>query len=292
MIEAPLISVIIPVWNGARYIRSTLRALAVQDAPADRFEVLVVDNGSEDTTLEILGDFPSVTVLNEPQPGSYRARNLAVQAAQGKFLLFTDADCRPQPDWVSTALALADEGQVVGVIGGRIELYREGGGSDCAAAFEELTSFNQEGYTAANRCVTANWLCRKDVLQQVGGFNAEMLSGGDFDCARRIAEEGYPINYAPEMLVEHPIRAALSGLIAKRRRVVGGMWTIDGLKDESWLRSMVGLAKNGMRQILVIWRSECRLMQKPGMIAVSVVLTISSLLEATRLRLGAPPYRS
>ncbi|WP_162789585.1 glycosyltransferase family A protein [Altererythrobacter sp. ZODW24] len=292
MAERPAISVIIPVWNGERYLRSTMDALAAQTAPGDRYEIIVVDNGSTDSSVTILRDYPEITVLSEPRPGSYRARNHAVGSASGEYLLFTDADCRPHPDWIEKALAIADADKVAGVTGGRITLYREGPGNHSAALFEELTSFNQAQYIAAKRCVTANWLCRKSVLLEVGGFDAEMLSGGDFDCARKVIEAGYEIRYAPEMTVEHPVRAEVAGLIAKRRRVVGGMWTKDGLKDQSAPHALFGLVKAGARQMGTIMRSDIPGGSKPGVLAISALITAASLFETIRLKSGASPYRS
>ena len=95
MTDQPFISVIIPVWNSPDLLAKCLAALAVQSYPRERYEVLVVDNGSTDSTAAVARNYPFVTLLSEPVPGAYRARNRGLAAARGEYVAFTDADCIP-----------------------------------------------------------------------------------------------------------------------------------------------------------------------------------------------------
>ena len=73
--------------------------------PADRFDVVVVDNAStEDVAAAVPAD-ERFTLLVEPRRGSYAARNTGLGVARGEVLAFTDADCRPDPDWLTEAVA-------------------------------------------------------------------------------------------------------------------------------------------------------------------------------------------
>ncbi len=95
------ISIIAPVFNMEQYLERFLDALSVQDYPADRFEVIAVDNGSTDGSVAILEKFPWVTLLHEPTPGAYSARNRGIRAARGQVVAFIDPDCIPGRGWLA-----------------------------------------------------------------------------------------------------------------------------------------------------------------------------------------------
>lgn len=291
-LSTPLLTVIVPVWNGERDIRQLLTRLGEQTAPRDAFEVIVVDNGSTDSTREVVSAFEWVTLLSEPTPGSYRARNRAIDHAKGTYLLFTDADCRPAHDWVETALKVAERSGTEFLVGGRIALYREEGAGHLASIYDELTGFKQEWNLTYNRmCVTANWLSPRACLEQIGRFNADLLSGGDAECSNRLADAGVPLSYCPEMLVEHPTRASLFQLLRKKRRVMGGRW----LKIKG-PRSFVGFSKRifyeNMLDARRVKQGTYATTDKLGVIAIIGIIYAVSQVELIRLRLGFTPYRS
>src|SRR3954468_3722294 len=104
MAALPVVSVVVPVRDGARVIRGCLDALTAQRG-APPYEVLVVDNGSTDTTAAAVRAHPSApTLLAESRPGSYAARNAGISAATGSILAFTDADCTPAATWLAEAV--------------------------------------------------------------------------------------------------------------------------------------------------------------------------------------------
>jgi len=86
----PLVSVVVPVFNGAQYIESCLRSILQQDYPA--LEVIVVDDGSTDGTAALVQEFPLVTYVRQDNSGSAVARNLGVQLAHGEYIAFNDSD--------------------------------------------------------------------------------------------------------------------------------------------------------------------------------------------------------
>lgn len=287
----PKISVIVPVWNGERDIGRLLTRLGEQTADPTLFEVIVVDNGSNDQTRPVVEQFEWVTLLSEPKPGSYRARNRAVASAKAPLLLFTDADCTPETDWIARALALG-EAHPTALVGGKVTLYREGKSGKFSARYDELTGFNQDWNINRNRmCVTANWLCSKDVLTTVGGFNAEFLSGGDAECSRRISDAGYPLVYADDLVVNHPTRASLGALIKKRRRVIGGRWQKLGEGRSFWRLSKLLLAES-VNHLRWIKGGDYPWSEKLGVAAVTGTMYLTSQLELIRVALGFEPYRS
>ena len=286
----PTITVIAPVWNGEREVGLLLDALAAQTAPEQAFEVIVVDNGSTDRTGDVLARYPFVRVLHEPKPGSYAARNLAIRNARGRFLLFTDADCVPAPDWVATALRLAEIHGEDCVIGGRIELFRVGRTGRFSVRYEELTAFQQERNLALGKCVTANWLCSRRLLESVGGFDDALLSGGDVECSQRIAAAGHGFVYAPEMVVGHPTRATLGALARKRVRVTGGRWHKAGSPGLASFSRMV-LEEHVGQARWMKGEAGDRLSQI-GLLSIVASLWLVTQAEILRLHGGGRPTRS
>ena len=95
----PWVSVVVPAYNAESSIALCLEALMQQDYPGNLFEIIVVDDGSADATAHIVQGFP-VRYVYQKNAGPAAARNHGAQKAAGEILLFTDADCVPDPDWV------------------------------------------------------------------------------------------------------------------------------------------------------------------------------------------------
>src|SRR3546814_5813595 len=79
----------------------------------DAYQIIVVDNGSSDATRKIARSYAGVELLEEPQPGSYVARNRGIERVRAPITAFTDADCEPAPDWLDRILYAADRKSVV-----------------------------------------------------------------------------------------------------------------------------------------------------------------------------------
>lgn len=218
------IAVVVPVWNGRSILGRCLEAIGQQTLPREAFQVIVVDNGSTDGTADIARGFPGITVLEEPAPGSYAARNRALAHVEAPITAFTDADCVPAPDWLERILAAATANPGFGVLAGRIDLFDEGEQEAMVFGdYERLFSFPQNHATRGN-CATANWASETALLRSLGGFDASLKSGGDRQMALRIKESGHPLVYVPAMIVRHPVRANRAELVRKRKRLSGGRW--------------------------------------------------------------------
>ncbi|WP_136650453.1 glycosyltransferase [Paracoccus aeridis] len=290
---SPLISVIIPVWNSERRIAMALEAIARQTAPRDLFEVIVVDNGSTDGTADAARRFGFAQVLSEPIPSSYRARNRGLAAARGEYVLFTDGDCVPDPDWIAQALAETREKPDLGVVAGEVTLFRENGAGAIASSYEKTHTFNQKGNVEIGGfCITANWLCRRDDLRAIGGFDADLLSAGDSECSRRMVAAGHRLSYSPRMIVRHPTRASIGELIRKRRRVTGGRWHADGLRQRGVVPTLKLFTREAVNQARATMRSDSGMPTKVAVLGVIGLLLLSTHAEVLRLSAGRPPFRA
>ena len=288
----PLVSVIVPVWNEARRVGLCLDALAVQTLGRDRYEVIVVDNGSTDGTGDVLAARDGIAHLTEPRAGSYAARNLGLAHARGRWIAFTDGDCIPDPDWLDRALAAAQADPDAGVIAGRIRLFEpEEEGSRACADWEQLFAFDVADTVRRGAAVTANWLSPRSAIDAAGGFDADARSGGDYKLARAIAATGRRIVYAPDAVVAHPVRARLEEHVAKTRRIVGGRWSTERRRPKAvWV---MGLGAKDLVVCVVraLGARHLSLARRLGVVRVSAILFWVWEAEALRLVLGGERRR-
>lgn len=91
---------------------------------------------------------------------------------------------------METALTRAQRHGDNALIGGPVKLFFDGNGAETLLLYEQITGFQQEWNLANGRCVTANWLCSAKLMNTVGGFNQNLFSGGDNDCAGRLHKSG------------------------------------------------------------------------------------------------------
>lgn len=219
----PFISVIVPVFNGETTLGMCLDSLEKLDYPKDNLEIIIVDNGSTDSSVSIANRY-DVTVLHEPiLKSSYAARNVGIRAAKGELIAFTDADCIVTPGWLKLLAAhWADDS--IGCFAGEIEAYKP---EDLIEKFSDRAGILRQNGTLSCPYLpytqTANSAYRKTVFDQVGLFDPEMTSGGDADISWRMQKQlGLKIKFIPEALVYHKHRTSLEGLYSQFKKYEHG----------------------------------------------------------------------
>lgn len=218
------VTVIIPVYDDPKGLAVCLRSLANQDYPTDYFDVIVVDNGSPEP-LKLPSPRPKNTrLLCESTPGSYAARNAAIREAHGTVIAFTDADCAPAPDWISSGVEYLSRDPKVGLVAGRIESpLPTGRNPHSVELYQHIHAFPQEHYAVeAHFGATANVFTRRQVLDEVGFFNESLQSGGDREWGNRVHAAGWKVVYGEHAHISHPPRSTWSGHWKKLVRVHEG----------------------------------------------------------------------
>ena len=208
----PQASVIVAVYNGAATLRACLDSLLRLDYPADRVELLCVDNASTDATPRLLADYGSrLRVLCETTRGPAAARNRGLSVARGEVVAFTDADCAVDPGWLRHLVTpLTDPS--VGVVGGKILSRRP---CNLIEAFgERIHDHARAMYEfSPPYAITMNWASRRTVLEQIGRFNPTLLRSSDVDCSYRLVAAGYRLVYAPAAIIYHRNERTPWGLV-------------------------------------------------------------------------------
>ena len=218
------VSVIIPVFNDIERLQLCLKALENQTYPQELYEVIVVDNNSEENIAEVTKQFKQVSLTQESKRGSYAARNQGIKIAQGKLLAFTDSDCIPTANWLENGVNKLLSVSNCGIVAGKIDLYyQKKNCPNAAEMFDKIVNLQQEKYVEEYHYgATANLFTFKQVFDKVGLFNADLKSGGDADWGNRVFMSGYDIIYSQDVLILHPARNSLAQLIKKVMRQTGG----------------------------------------------------------------------
>jgi glycosyltransferase involved in cell wall biosynthesis len=315
--DKPYVSVVIPVLNDDERLKICLEALAGQTYPADRYEVIVVDNGSDDrcqvlgSRCQVLGDrykdraetsnlepstynlAPDTLFLREPVRGLHRARNTGIAQAKGEILAFTDADCIPEKDWLEKGVAVILSEPNRGLVAGRIVVFPAASDNPTAAElFEMITAFRQKEYVERwHFGATANVFTTKQVIEKIGLFDGMLKSGADLEWGQRVFAAGYKQIYAEDVIARHPARHSLAAVLKKERRVVGGLNDIRRKQGKYPLRVFFMDLKNdwpGFRDFRAVLgdRRLSGLARKVKALAVMVCVKIARITERIRLSLG------
>ena len=216
----PVVTVVVPVHNGADVLPACLSGLAAQDgAPA--FEVLVVDNSSDDDTADVARRHDvGARVISEQRRGSYAARNAGIAAATGSILAFTDADCIPGPQWLAAATRAIDDG--ADLVAGGIAMQRSAQ-PGTVERYDSAVYLRQEDLvTNHGWAVTANLVVRRSVIDAVGPFDPALPSGGDREFCSRAVAAGHRLVYVQEAAVGHRPRTRLAEIWHVNRRIGSG----------------------------------------------------------------------
>jgi glycosyltransferase involved in cell wall biosynthesis len=194
-IQPRLISCVVPVFNGERYLREALDSILRQTYRA--LEVIVADDGSTDGTAEVVSGYgDQLRYLWQPNAGPTAARNLGLSAARGEYVAFLDADDL----WHTAKLA-----RQMARLRARPEL------DSCIAYVQNfwVAELSQEADRFRSHrlgrpvpgYVCGALLARRKVFETVGGFNASLKHGADTDWFLRASEYGTTLELLPDILV-------------------------------------------------------------------------------------------
>jgi glycosyltransferase involved in cell wall biosynthesis len=196
----PVVSVIIPCYNGEAYLQEAIESALEQSYPD--VEVIVVDDGSTDNSAQIAQRFP-VRYIWQENRGLTASRNLGVWESRGSFIVFLDADDRLKPDAIETGLrVLANRPDCAMTVGDHL-FISENGSYLANSRKEFLASSHYEALLRSNFVeMISTVLFRRWVLDEVGGFDTGLRVAEDYELYLRIARL-YPICCHPRVVAEY-----------------------------------------------------------------------------------------
>lgn len=189
MTESPLVSVVVPTRNNARTIRACLESVRAQTYP--RVELIVVDNHSDDETLDVATELADVAITGGPERSAQR--NLGIDHAEGQWVLWLDSDMVLPPDSIEVAVATALS---TGATGVALPERTIGSGFWTACRALERECYLNQPLLHNPRLV------RRDYLLGDGAFHLAMSGPEDADLRLRMRGDGHGIELAP-IIVDH-----------------------------------------------------------------------------------------
>ncbi len=194
----PFFSVIIPTYHRNDALARALDCLAAQDHRD--FEVIVSDDGRASTAQELIQTrYPTVQWVQGPQRGPAANRNCGAQRAKGTWLVFTDDDCLPDPQWLSAFAQAVRQYPAFKVFEGRTYADRPRQSLD-----EEAPINEQGGYLWS-----CNFAVRQDFFRALGGFDERYpFAFEDVDFRERILLQGEQFKFIPQAAVCHHWRTS------------------------------------------------------------------------------------
>ncbi len=204
--KKPFFSIIVPSCNRPEQLRECLESFCRLDYPRERFEVIVIDDGSRKPLNQVVKRFQNqldTTLVRQENAGPAAARNTGASHARGEFLAFTDDDCTSASDWLRT---LADRFDTPDhIVGGRTvnALHNNTYSATTLIIREAVYSY----YNADNRqgpfVASNNMALSAGLFNMSGGFDTNFRTSEDREFCDRWLLHGYGIIYAPEAVVFH-----------------------------------------------------------------------------------------
>lgn len=199
----PMVSAVIPAYNGERFLRQAIDSALAQTYP--NFEVIVIDDGSTDSTPEILSQYGrNIRVLRQENAGQAAARNLGISRSAGQWIAFLDQDDLWDPCKIETQLSMAQDADALICSDARVI---DGAGAVLRARMapeKAPPSPTLRDLIGSNTVIAVTVLVRRDVVEAVGGFDSlNRLGTEDFQLWLRLAARGCKFRFLKQVLASY-----------------------------------------------------------------------------------------
>jgi biofilm PGA synthesis N-glycosyltransferase PgaC len=222
----PYVTLLVAAFNEEKVITQKIENCLQLIYPRDRLQILVMDDGSEDRTQEIVKSYADRGVelaYNPPRRGKMAAINRAIQQARGEIVLFSDASNSYAADVVSEIAAPFSDPRVGAVVGARAIEAGEGGLGESEGLYWKYESFIQKNESRLGCCT--------GIIGEVLALRRDLFTpppdgiiNDDFFMAMRVAKQGYRVSYAPKARSFESISLHAQDGIERRKRIVAGRY--------------------------------------------------------------------
>jgi glycosyltransferase involved in cell wall biosynthesis len=200
----PLVSVVVPCYNQARFLGEAIESVLAQSHPL--FEVVVVDDGSTDDTSEVAARYPGVRLVRQENRGLSGARNAGLARSRGEYVVFLDADDRLLPGALEAGVERLEARPACALVAGR-DRHIAADGSPLPTSGQGLHRAHVEGDHYLGLLYYSVWIpgavmFRRAVFESVGAFDPSVNGAADYDLYLRIARR-FPVHYHGELVLEY-----------------------------------------------------------------------------------------
>jgi len=214
--DTPRVSVVVCVYNGDRTMEQCLASLEVLNYP--NYEVIVVNDGSTDRTLEISQKFPYCRIISQPNLGLSVARNVGAEAATGTIIAYTDSDCVADRDWLTYLVGKMIASDLAACGGPNFPPPEDSLIPAAVAVSPGGPTHVLMSDDVAEHIAGCNMAFRRDVLLAVGGFDPiYRAAGDDVDICWRFQDAGHAIGFSPAAVVWHFRRNTVKAYLGQQR---------------------------------------------------------------------------
>jgi glycosyltransferase involved in cell wall biosynthesis len=268
----PLVSIIIPNLNNQERLALCLEAIDQQTYPSEAVEIIVVDNGSTDRSVEVCKNFPVRVLVERTHKSPYLCRNAGMATARGEIIALLDSNCIPVSDWLEQGLAELQQSKAA-IVTGPIR-YTFSNRKTIAERIDYLYSYISADDLPQLTALSAGHLFfRKSLLGEIGYFLPRIRSLGDIEWTHRAYKKGFSFGFAEGALVHYPAKR-LRAAVRKMVRLGGGrkaLWLAEGksLYSLVWIRQ---IGKNLLPPSPAFFREMQDRNQKEGMEVPAVAL--------------------
>ena len=215
----PRFSVIVPTFDRADALRRCLDSLVRLDYPWDRFEVVVVDDGSPDPPAGVVAAFEErldLVFLKQPNGGPGAARNLGIGRATGDYVAFTDDDCTASPGWLRALAARAGRKPGYAVGGQTVNAFSDNRYSRASQHLAEIVyGFYNSDPDRACFFASNNLAFPTEDLRRTGAFDGSFRCSEDRELCDRWLTLGRRLAYAPEAVIHHAHYLTFTGFFGQ-----------------------------------------------------------------------------
>lgn len=218
--ELPSVSIIVPVYNRAEDIGECLDSLCCLNYPPAQYEIIVVDDASEDDTAAVVQQYEVKLIVQERNRGQSAARNAGVAATAGEIVAFIDSDCVADANWLRELTPYFQDPRIA-LVGGYVASQFNSTRLDRYETVKSPLNMGSNTVTCKQAdsdfyVPTCNMLVRKSACLEVGGLDESWHVGEDVDLCWKLKKRNHRLAYVPQGRVNHKHRHRFAEVFKRR----------------------------------------------------------------------------